>query len=38
MYNHWKDRTDTGLFEPFWSIRLNCQLLTQLEVWLRKSN
>jgi len=31
MYNYWKDRTETGLFEPLWSIRLNCQSLTKLE-------
>jgi len=25
-------RTDTGLFGPLWSIHLNCQLLTKLEM------
>jgi len=26
-----RERTDTGLCEPLWSIRLNCQLMTKLE-------
>jgi len=25
MHNYWGDRTDTGLRERLWSIRLNCQ-------------
>jgi len=27
MYNYWRDRTDTSLFEPLCSIRLTCQLM-----------
>jgi len=27
-----EDRTDTGLCEPLWSIRLNCQSMTKLEM------
>jgi len=26
------DRTDAGLCEPLWSIHLNCQLMTKLEM------
>jgi len=29
---NWGYRTDTGLREPLWSIRLNCQLMTRLEM------
>ena len=29
---NWWYRTDTGLCEPLWSIRLNCQLMTKLEM------
>jgi len=32
MYNYWTDRTDKGLCEPLWSVRLNCQLMTMLEM------
>jgi len=32
MYNYWGDGTDVGLCEPLWSIRLNCQLMTKLEI------
>jgi len=32
MYNYWGDGTDVGLCEPLWSIRLNCQLMTKLEM------
>jgi len=32
MYNYWGDRKDTGLCEPLWSIRLNCQSMTKLEM------
>jgi len=32
MYNYWGDRTDKGLWEPLWSILLNCQLMTKLEM------
>ena len=32
MYNYWKDRTVTGLFESLWLIRPNCQLLMKFEM------
>jgi len=32
MYNYEIERKDTGLCEPLWSIRLNCQLMTKLEM------
>jgi len=32
MYNYWGNRTDTGLCEPLWSIRLNFQLMAELEM------
>jgi len=32
MYNYRGDRTDTGLCEPLWSILLNCQLMTKVEM------
>jgi len=32
MYNFFGHGTDTGLCELFWSIRLNCQLMTKLEM------
>jgi len=32
MCNYWEDGTDTGLCEPLWSIRLNCQLMTKFEM------
>jgi len=30
--NYWRDRTDMGLCELLWSILLNCQLTTKLEM------
>jgi len=32
MCSYWGDRTDTGLCEQLWSILLNCQLMTKLEM------
>ena len=32
MYNCWGKRTVMGLCEPLWSIRLNYQLVTKLEM------
>ena len=32
MYNYWGDRTDTGLCEALWSLRLNGQLMMKLEM------
>ena len=32
MYNYWGDRTDLGLYEPLWSICMNCQFMTELEM------
>jgi len=32
MHNYWGDRRDTVLCEPLLSIRLNCQLMTNLEM------
>jgi len=32
MCNYSGHRTDTSLCEPLWSIRLNCQLMTKLEM------
>ena len=32
MYNHWGHRIDTGLCGLLWSIGLNCQLMTKLEM------
>jgi len=34
MYNYWASRTDTGLCEPLWSIRLNCQSGTPEQGWM----
>jgi len=31
MYNYLVEGTDTGLCEQWWSIRLNCQLMTKIE-------
>jgi len=27
VYNYWRNKTDTGLLEPLWSIQLNCQVI-----------
>jgi len=32
MCSYWGDRTNTGLCEPLWSIRQNCQLMAKLEM------
>jgi len=32
MYKYCEDKIDTGLCEPLWSIRLNSQLMTKLEM------
>jgi len=32
MYSCWGNRTNTGLCETSWSIRLNCQLITNYEM------
>jgi len=34
MYNYCGNRTDTGLCEPLWSIRLNCQSGTAEQGWM----
>jgi len=32
MHNYRGYGTDTGVCEPLWSIRMNCQLMTKLEM------